>query len=165
MKAGHQARYRRSCAGLVGAAAQGPIYPREMGLLLRVCVLGPDAVADYQPLFSLIDRLRKVAKSIKGQQRLVLALQGALLYRVGRHGEAVARLKESVGEGQPAGRMEAAFLAMAYHKLGQAAEARRWLDSALAAGPRDEATLDWDTLEGWLLCREAGALLGAKSPK
>jgi WD40 repeat protein len=165
VKAGDQAGYRRSCTGLVRAAANGPVHRREMETLLRVCVLGPDAVDSYQPLFGCVDQLGKMVEPSRGGKQLVARLLGALLYRAGRHAEAAQHLKEGVGEEQQAGQAEAAFLAMAYHRLGKGDEARRWLAAATAAGPRDEAALNWNTLRGWLLCREAEALLGASPAK
>src|SRR5262245_13920490 len=54
---------------------------------------------------------------------------GAALYRAGRYDEAIRRLEEGIrlqgGESLP---VDWAFLAMAHHRLGHRAEARRWLD-------------------------------------
>src|SRR5262249_39349529 len=61
-----------------------------------------------------------------------LSLVGAALHRAGRDTEAVAYL-ERAARGQKGGTvLTQLFLALALHGLGRAADARRWLDRAVA---------------------------------
>ncbi|MHC5543722.1 hypothetical protein ACYOEI_36310, partial [Singulisphaera rosea] len=56
------------------------------------------------------------------------------------------------------------FLAMAHHRLGHHAEARRWLDTLAAYQPKEAAELSWDDVEVRILRREAETLILGGSP-
>lgn len=71
---------------------------------------------------------RSVAKVLPGDRSIFLNTLGSLLYRAGRHQDAIDRLMEGIrlrgGQEMP---QDWAFLAMAAHKLGRNAEARSWM--------------------------------------
>jgi hypothetical protein len=50
---------------------------------------------------------------------------------------------------------------MAHSRLGQAAEARRWLEKAVAAKPAPEGDFTWERLEASLLLAEAEAVVAS----
>ena len=52
-----------------------------------------------------------------------------------------------------------AFLALAHHRLGHRAEARRWLDKLAAYRPKETGDLSWDDVEVRILRREAESLI------
>ncbi len=102
----------------------------------------PDGMAVNNPAWALalandlIDRYvdpvvkmeRSVAKVLPGDRSIFLNTLGSLLYRAGRHQDAIDRLMEGIrlrgGQEMP---QDWAFLAMAAHKLGRNAEARSWM--------------------------------------
>ena len=97
-------------------------------------------------------------------------LHAAVLYRLGRYREAIARMDETLRAYPPAGAdrpnegtvIDWLFRAMAHQQLGEAAEARRWLDRALARIDQMErdGSLPWPyRLECNLLRREAEGLI------
>jgi tetratricopeptide (TPR) repeat protein len=62
------------------------------------------------------------------------AAYGAALYRAGKYEEALKQLKEAIRlEDVDGYNWRKLFLAMAYHRLGQAEKARAWLDKAALA--------------------------------
>src|SRR5262249_25505887 len=82
---------------------------------------------------------------------------GAVLYRAGRHREAVAQFREAVrlNGSSPGGTAEDwIFLALAYHALGEAEEASRWLEKVRAApqpgGAFSGARVEYEFLGGQL---------------
>jgi len=94
---------------------------------------------------------------------VVLNTLGALLYRAGRHTEALDRLTEGIAASKGNGTdADWIFLAMVEHRLGHQAEAKSWLGRVGVAGPVSEGRLSWDSLEVELLRHEAEELLNAK---
>jgi WD40 repeat protein/tetratricopeptide (TPR) repeat protein len=88
---------------------------------------------------------------------------GAVLYRAGRFEAAAARLGEAIRT-QPRriGPQDWAFLAMAFHRLGQLAEARNWLGWFDLVGdpwPSTSPAHSWQDLEIRLLRSEAEAVI------
>ena len=86
---------------------------------------------------------------------MILNTLGAALYRAGRFEESIRRLEESIagrnGESQP---QDWVFLALAHHRLGHGAEARRWLDRFRAYRPIEKPYAFWSEQEIRLLRRK-----------
>jgi tetratricopeptide (TPR) repeat protein len=174
LRLGNPADYRRSCVELLARVGDTP-DPKRASDVAYICALAPDAVPDPG---------RVVALAIRALRRLpaddvdALNTLGAALYRAGKYPEAIERLKESVrlsksGEGSEA---DWIFLAMAYHRLGRATEAREWLDKAVrAAAGASESAGDaarpdpphgcWqDVIHRAILLGEARALIDRRLP-
>ncbi|MFO0846603.1 MAG: tetratricopeptide repeat protein, partial [Gemmataceae bacterium] len=127
--------------------------------LFRVCLLRADAVADWRPLLQLSEEVLAVPMReivLAREDQLVrlrqdwLAARGAVLCRQGRYQEAIDCLRQGVSQERKAGNDAArVFLAYAHLRLGQKAEARRWLDAALV--PKAEVNFSWAALEVELL--------------
>jgi tetratricopeptide (TPR) repeat protein len=132
------------------------------------CALTPDAVDDWQPVVRLVEKV--LAADPKNCDKLLTL--GAVLYRAGRFHEAEQRLAEAEAAFKKSkkSRMAAAyfhfFRAMALHRLGHQAEAKKWLDavSAIEQPPGGTATThpNWNRLALGLFRREAEALLSKK---
>ena len=123
--------YRTACAGLLRLFGGPEATGEPAGFTAWSCALAPDAVADYVPALALAER------SLAGQPEDPMAMQtaGALLYRAGRHEEAVVRLEQA--RSLPESRQSTPtyawlFLAMAHHRLGHTEEARHWLNEAVS---------------------------------
>src|SRR5262249_19597598 len=134
LAAGQRDPYRRLCADLLRRPG-GILYPGHANRDAWPFVLAPDAVTDFAPAVELAGR--PVENGYRGRERLPPL--GAVLYRAGRFKEAAQRLQEAVQahgkEGTPLARL---FLAMASHRLGDRAAARRWLDHAAPAPAEEE---------------------------
>ena len=145
--------------------------PEEAHWLAWTCLLAPDAVDDY----GLVVRLAEQAVEADPDSEVYLKTLGAILYRAGRFEEAVPRLTEANNliedpdtESNSSSAYTWYFLAMAHHKLGRDAEAKKWLQKATEwtdkiLGEHKEGTtlLSWNrhlTLK--LLREEAETLLG-----
>jgi eukaryotic-like serine/threonine-protein kinase len=122
------------------------------------CSLGPDGAADPE----LPVRLAEAAQS--GDTNFVKApflnTLGAALYRAKRFDEAIRRLEEASrarnGASSP---HDAAFLALAHHRLGHRDEAHRWLDRLRNHQPSADAAAYRTDLEIRLLRSEAEAVI------
>jgi serine/threonine protein kinase/Flp pilus assembly protein TadD len=161
--AGDLTGYRSSCAAMLRQFGQTD-EPFAAHCVAWASVLAPDAVED-------LDRPVKLAESVlRGdpQNDPYTITLGAALYRAGRFAEAIRRLRgaNAAWENKKATKYSPAytwlFLAMAHHRLGQAEEARRWLDKAVKWAERETRNNGdhWDrrlTLQ--LLRREAEGLL------
>ena len=90
---------------------------------------------------------------------------GAVLYRAGRHEEAIERFEESISAyGREGEVLDWILLALAHQRLNQTAESQRWFDNAIIwiaeKTALDVAIFSWQIrLECQLLCDEAEALL------
>jgi serine/threonine-protein kinase len=168
---GDRAGYARACARMVercGKAADLRAYH-----VARACTLAPDSVADL----ARPGRLAEKELTSQPQEFWSLTEQGALAYRAGRFKQAVPLFEQSLRADPKPGRavLNWLWLALANQRLGQAAEARRWLSKAQSwldrdaeLPPRAEEELglhlhNW--LEAHVLRREAEALLGAGSAR
>jgi tetratricopeptide (TPR) repeat protein len=156
LKTGDAAGYRRVCAGLMAKA--GPAPPAELANdLAWVCALGPEALPDYTRPLALAGLAESKAPP-EGKHN-VLDTLGAVLYRAGRFREAIARLEEGVrADKDQGGPADWAFLAMAHQCLGEATEARTFLEKALQAGLPENGS-PWARLEIEVLRREAEAVV------
>jgi len=153
---------------LEGAAKAPKMRPY---LVARAGTLAPDSVEDSMRLLQVsTQKLQQFAKSFWS-----LTEQGALNYRTNRFKEAVPLLKRSIQEEPKHGAavVNWLWLALAYHKMGEPEEARRWLDKAGAwldsmgnALPGNAADLNLhphNWLEAHVLRREAETLLASAS--
>ena len=126
----------------------------EVITLFQVCLLRAEAVPDWQPLVKLSDDVlaMPMPRRLFASQTPLgyfrsdwLAVRGALLFRRGRHAEAITDLSEAAGqERQWAQYIGRVFLAFAHLRLGQEQEARHWLDKAIA--PEPGAGFSWESL-------------------
>jgi WD40 repeat protein/tetratricopeptide (TPR) repeat protein len=156
--------YRRLCGQLVERA--GP-EPAVAFVLARTCALASGAGVDP-------------ARAVQWGEKAVAALPetpwvlhglGLAHYRARQHDLAVTRLTESDSYSWDARYLNWLALALAHHRLGHDAEARRWYEKATeridrerpAAGePVSLLAIDW--LEAQVLRRQAEALLGSAVP-
>jgi WD40 repeat protein len=160
LQQGDQAGYRRACVSLVQHLGKEGI---DITSLAHVCTLGPGALPEFARLVDLMrDRVRSSPENPEYRPYL-----GALLFRAGRHQEAIDEFREALKPEE--GRAVAStflFLAMAHHHLGHADEARKSLKQAVQILEKEQP-LDWfPKLRLQLLRREAEALLkGPPKPK
>ncbi len=121
LAAGDRAGYRRACTTLLAASRETPGWAAMDRAW--ICTLAPGAVADPHQLVKLAEG------AIAAKQVGWHTTAGAAHVRAGDPVRAVQRLKEAIAQGYrtPA---EKLLLALAYHRLGKPAEARRWLDDA-----------------------------------
>src|SRR5262249_49948991 len=148
LKANDVAGARHACADLMKRFARPS--PRVGDTIVAnnsawTCALAPDAVADPGALVRLAELALK-EEPRPGQVRSErLRTLGATLYRSGRFAEAIGALEESHQDrgdgGDPRG---FAFLAMAHHRMGNRALAKRWLDRLAASRPRKDSDFSWD---------------------
>jgi WD40 repeat protein len=120
-------RFDKAQADLRQAVALAPEKARFCNDLARLDVTGPEALRDAQEAVVMAERAVKFAQ---GQWDYQTTL-GIACYRAGLYKESVARLERSL-QGR-AGVDDAAdlyFLAMAYHRLGNAVKARTCFDRA-----------------------------------
>jgi tetratricopeptide (TPR) repeat protein len=167
LRLGDTGGYRRACATTLERFGKS-----NPNWVIQACLLGPDAMSDWPSVIALAEQ--PVAKNPDNYDNLNQL--GAVLYRAGRWGEAVKRLAEADATIKDAkfarGTVASTwyFLAMAYHQLGHADEAGRWLRKASAlleeaemGSPEDDLAkqrLTWERqLRRQLLRREAEGLV------
>jgi tetratricopeptide (TPR) repeat protein len=158
LESGDRAGWRDACAALLDLFRR-TIDARAAGEVARAWALAPGPPAD--PAAPL--RLAEVAVGPDAdavEKADALTTLGAALYRAGRSDAAIGRLEEAIrargGAGSP---RDWAFLALAHHRLGHRAEARRWLDRLREHRPSEDPAQFWDELEIRLLRREAEAVI------
>ncbi|HVA47070.1 MAG TPA: protein kinase [Pirellulales bacterium] len=165
---------------------RGTHDPHYLFDLVRTTVLSPDADADREQCVDLA-RQAVVGRS-RGDWAALYAL-GLAHYRAGQHEQAVERLEESLAADQAEWSFRTLAyspLAMAHHRLGQAAEARLSLDAAVRVldhwteqiyrSPGETEWVHhlgatghwevpwWDWLEAHLYYREAKLLIDGSPP-
>jgi WD40 repeat protein/serine/threonine protein kinase len=140
LEANDVAGAQRVCENLLKLANLTAANPNNHALAHMgawACMLTPDAVADQGALVRLAEVLLNEVPEPGRYRSEQLRTLGAALYRAGRFAEATRSLEESNknrgDDGDPRG---FAFLAMAHHRLGQRAEATRWLDKLAAHRPK-----------------------------
>jgi serine/threonine protein kinase/WD40 repeat protein/tetratricopeptide (TPR) repeat protein len=170
LKAGDAAGYRAACAGMAERLPRGDpkLSHHESNSAARATTLGPDATADWARALAWTDhalaRLAEIEKARPALKELVrrerhrfLSTRGAVLYRAGRFEEAVKVLREAMSLHPDGGEAYGwLFLALAEHRLGQAAAARAAAAKARAV-PRPDT--GWDRAEVELLTAELDAAL------
>jgi WD40 repeat protein/Flp pilus assembly protein TadD len=135
LEAGDRDGYHRACVALL--KAHGQTKDLEVAhAIVETCTLSAGAVPDFEAVLRLA---REVAAARKDDSFAQTTLSAALL-RAGRHREAAERLRKAHEErarDQPP--REELLLAIAEHHLGQAAEARRSLEEAVAWLDREQS--------------------------
>jgi Tfp pilus assembly protein PilF len=132
--------------------------PDRANSVAWTCALLPNAVSNLE------GPIRPAEAAVKGASRYHMAdsltTLGATLYRARRLHEAVRRLDEGIQSPRKWKVPQAwAFLAMAHHRLGHRAEARRWLDRLREYQPSTDPNRFWDELEIRMLRSEAEAVV------
>ncbi|HEV3079526.1 MAG TPA: protein kinase [Gemmataceae bacterium] len=166
LAAGDVPAYRKLCDSLM-ISLMGKEKPVTTNPIVWTSVLAPHTFPEY-------NRLQELAEDGADNEPRNWIYQntlGAVLCRAGQHDTAVERLNRSVqldsNQGRP---RDWLFLAIAYHHLGHADDARKSLDKAdrwFQESPKaDQAakTAFIERLELLLLRREAQTLLPAAKP-
>jgi tetratricopeptide (TPR) repeat protein len=159
--------YRRSCREMLDRFGQTSDL-LTAHRVARACLLTPDLADEAERVMQLADR---VVHGGEGNWAYGLFLQtkGLAEYRVGHYEQAVSWLRKS----QPrcasvCGKsVTTFFLAMAYHRLGRAEEARAALAEAGKFVEQEMGSLEIGVGEVWLICemvrREAEVLINGKA--
>jgi superkiller protein 3 len=160
--------YRRVCAGMLERFANAKT-PSASLWVVHTCILGPEAVPDYRQVLRLGEQFKAKYRT----NWYWLTRVGGAYYRAGRFEEAIQTSEAACQvHGSAGNAYDWLFLALAHHRLGRAAEARRWLDKAgpwierasrgKIADSRTPTPLAWnDRVALEALRREVEALLGA----
>jgi hypothetical protein len=162
--AGDTDGYRRLCHELLAdLGPRGPI-PALMNNTAWICALGPGALeGEARPRVVGFAEAAVAAlpPDTDGKGRhIVLNTLGAVLHRAGRDREAVDRLREGIeADGGNGYALDWLFLALAHHRLGDPAEATRWLARASGPAPRSQGASVWDAAEIEAVRREAAGLI------
>jgi WD40 repeat protein/serine/threonine protein kinase/tetratricopeptide (TPR) repeat protein len=163
--------YRRHCRELLQRYDPKDDPATNGQVVARTCLLTPETPVDRDRVLELAGRGLISPEQSDVDPWLPPQIRGLAEYRAGHFQEAAAWLRKSqegVGKLDQAGKAFTTYvLAIAYHKLGRAGEARQVLDQARQAlqqlFPEAEKghVEDW---QGWLLCQpvrtEAEDLLG-----
>ena len=165
LRTGDQAGYRKVCETMLMDINKEPPNILVVLAVSQATILGPQAVAEYQPVIALTEStLRKVSPQSQDLRHVLLRSLGALLYRAGRAEEAIVRLNEALAaEKNRSVAQDWLFLALAHHRLGHTTEAKRALEKARTPQPNAEAPDLWDNLEIEWLRREAEAVITGKA--
>src|SRR4051812_45462419 len=146
-----------------------PKDPVTTQLVVWICSIAPDAVADFGPVLEVADTL--VAQ---GRTWHHLYARGPAYYRAGQYEAAVRHLDEARKvHPQDGNAYTWLFLAMAHQRLGQTERAREWLAKSLEwieqamkgkiQDPFFASPLPWhESFQLRVLSREAKALLEGK---
>jgi len=147
--------------------------PRAAYLVARLCALDPDTRTDLDAAMALLE-LALVQAPHGGW---LLHTLGLIHYRAGRYEDAVKAFQKSINEdpGWIAHTLDHLGLALAYHRLGKADEARKWWGLAkhwLDENPKPVPTPWLSTPpmhpQDWICCqllrREAEACFGDTKP-
>jgi WD40 repeat protein/Flp pilus assembly protein TadD len=151
--------YRRACATLV-KRWDSETDPNICIMIGWTCVLGPDAIPDLGPVLEIAEIEVQIGKEIASTNSRPLTRLGAILFRAGRHEEAVKRFQQAVMKSpeKRGSTLDWLFLAMAQQKLGQGEEAKNCL--AKAEEFLNAKSRPWDQqLMLKMLHREAKSLL------
>src|SRR5262249_21230050 len=122
---GDRPGYRRTCAHMLACGQATP--PMRAYLVVRACTLAPDSTVDPAQLFLFY------AKEVgNGREAWALTENAAWFFREGQPGFAVGSAESGlVADGRPGQAvLNWLWLALAYQKLGNPKEARRWLEKA-----------------------------------
>jgi uncharacterized protein HemY len=135
--------------------------PDRANQIAWCCALAPSTITNFEDVVKLAEVAVNWVR-LPHQRADALITLGAVLYRAGRHEEAIRRLEEGLGARSGSGGPHVyAFLAMAHHKLGHRDEALRWLnlDGWRHYVPSTDLILFWHELESRRLLSEAEAVV------
>jgi Tfp pilus assembly protein PilF len=141
----------------------------EANTIAWLCVLAPDAVADYGPIVALAEKAVARSHTVADVHRqAMLNTLGAALYRARRLDEAITRLNEAV-KAHPKGGTAADwfFMAMAHAQAGDQAAAGPWYQKAVEWTDQNQAALEKSPRQAEELRRfraEAADVLGIADP-
>jgi tetratricopeptide (TPR) repeat protein len=157
LKRGNRKGYLEVCTRLL--QEERPLWAFPITYqTIWVCTLGPEVLNDYSPLVPLAEKL--LSQANPEVKPATLTLLGALLYRAGRFQEAIDRLQEGVQAGKgKANPLALLFLAMAQHRMGKPAEARKLLAQVPPPAQPEGGGSPWQMLELEVLRQEATALV------
>src|SRR5205085_12378779 len=124
LSTGRTKEYRLLCATLLERFGEANDPDRWV---VAICNLAPDAVADLARPVQIAEKM--LARDPHNAD--LVGILGAALYRKGDLEAAVPRLEASIRAASGVGVHCTLFLAMAYHRLGRAAEARQLLQEAV----------------------------------
>src|SRR5262249_36224305 len=97
LRTGDQAGYRKVCETMLKDINKKPPNILVVLAVSQACMLGPEAVAEYEPVIALTEStVRKVLPHSKDLRHVLLRCLGGLLYRAGRTEEAIVRLNEAI---------------------------------------------------------------------
>src|SRR5262249_45778441 len=160
---GDKKGYRRQCERMIERFGQSSC-PHDWHCLATACVLAPEHTGDVTRWVQLQEKFADADRKPWNSFYVGLAY-----YRAGRHDQSLKPL-QAMSEWH----MSWPVLAMAYQRLGNANEARKWLakaDDTLEKALRDQRTeprlkdpltfsgWTFDRPQFWLLYREAKALI------
>jgi predicted Zn-dependent protease len=143
LAAGDAAGYRQACTALLDRFGR----TEDLDVANDVawaCALGPGAAADLGPAV----RLAEQSVAARPDDYARLNTLGGVLLRAGRAEGAVARLRQALQRRTSDQVSDELLLALAYHRLGQAEEARRWLAQATAWFDRQQRPLQAAAVAG-----------------
>ena len=152
--------YRDAAEELLARFGQTTSAP-DPNLVAWSCALTPTAVAGRGAPVRIAEAALSAAPADRRPD--VLTTLGAALYRAGRFDEAIRRLGEGVqARGGSASPQASAFLAMALHRRGDHAAARRWFEALGAYNPASNSRFSWEDVEIGILRREAEELVRSR---
>jgi Flp pilus assembly protein TadD len=162
LKAKDDAGYREACAAALAWQGSEPTVIWNALSAASVFALGAKGLDDYRVPIAWFERRLSAVPAPKPEvKHLILNPLGGLLLRAGRLDEAIVRLHEGIAAAKD---VEAptywTYLALAYARKGQVAEARQMLERLREWRPDSPPTF-WDQQEIALLRSEAEALLGS----
>ncbi len=128
LKGGDTEGYQKLCTRIL--ALGKTLAPTDQRPVFRICVLGPNAFADYQPLLGLAENRNAPQTAL-----------GFVRYRAGQFEEAIKRIPQiSLPEYLGLTAIEYDLLAaMAFHRAGNSDQAKKMYDRALETLKRAEA--------------------------
>jgi tetratricopeptide (TPR) repeat protein len=162
LKAGDRDGYRRVCESHLSEAETrgGPADRNDAAWL---CALHPDALADPGRAVKLAEVA--LAESSSEARASYLNTLGAVLYRAGRHRDAIATLQKGIKLSGTSDLEDWVFLGLAHHALGETEEAKRWLEKVRAEPQPGSGEFSWANVERQLLREQLEVALAAPLPK
>jgi WD40 repeat protein/Flp pilus assembly protein TadD len=168
---GDREGYRRVCREMLERFGQTS-DPGAAYRVARACLITPDLADEAERVTQLADRAVRGPVGTEGEG-LVLQAKGMAEYRAGRYEQAVDWLRKSqpLCAGHCGRSVSTFYLAMAYHRLGRADEARAALAQARKFVEQENSNLDLlagiGAGEVLLICeivrREAEGLIDGKA--